>query len=322
MSICSPKPNGQTSTSLPVISGVPQGSVLGPLLFLIYINDINELVLSMGSKLVLYADDILLYHPIVSESDYTLLQLDVDALGIWSLLNHLSFNIKKCKTMVLSRKKQRTQSLPIILLGSQLDKVDSIKYLGLTIQSDLTWTKHIQNICSKARRLIGLLFRQFYHYAEPSTIKTLYLALIRPNLEYASVVWDPYLIKDRKILEDVQKFACRVCSKNWHTDYQNLLDTLHIPRLEARRKAMRLCFLHRLIDNNSNLQILPTSQRSCPYVTRSTHPRQLESISGHSAQYLNSFFPKTITDWNALPSIIISCNSFSNFKSQLYKFMF
>ena len=77
--------NGQTSESLPVIPGVPQGSVLGPLLFLLCINDINNLTLSPGSKLVLYADDILLYRPIVSENDYTLLQQDVDALGVWSL---------------------------------------------------------------------------------------------------------------------------------------------------------------------------------------------------------------------------------------------
>ena len=147
----------------------------------------------------------------------------------------------------------KTQSSPIILLGSQLDIVDSIKYLGLMIQCDLTWSNHIQNICSKARRLVGLLFRQFYHYAEPSTIKTLYLTLIRPNLEYACTVWDPHLIKDRKILEDIQKFACRVCTKNWHTDYHTLLDGLHIPTLEARRKAMRLCFLYKLIDNNTQI---------------------------------------------------------------------
>ena len=100
------------------------------------------------------------------------------------------------------------------------------------------------------------------------------ITLIRPNLEYASIVWDPYLVRDRKVLEDVQKFACRVCTKDWHTDYQCLLDGLHIPSLELRRRAMRLCFMYKLIDNNT--QILPTSQRNCPYTTRSTHSKQLE----------------------------------------------
>ena len=81
--------NGETSTPLPVISGVPQGSVLGPLLFLLYINDINDLKLSRGSKLVLYADNILLYRTIHSADEYDLLQQDINSLGVWSLLNHL-----------------------------------------------------------------------------------------------------------------------------------------------------------------------------------------------------------------------------------------
>ena len=104
-------PHRQLITKL--ISGVPLGSVLGPLLFLMYINDINDLSLSAGSKLVMYADDILLYRAISSEDDSTLLQQDVDALGVWNLLNHLSFNTSKCKTMVLSRKRLKTQPMPI-----------------------------------------------------------------------------------------------------------------------------------------------------------------------------------------------------------------
>ena len=106
--------NGEKLTALPVISSVPQGSILSPLFFLLYVNDINDLS-HIGSKLVMYADDILLYRPIISEKDYTLLQQDVDALRIWSLLNHLSFNT--CKSMVLSRKRLKTQPMPILLLG-------------------------------------------------------------------------------------------------------------------------------------------------------------------------------------------------------------
>ena len=90
------------------------------------------------------------------------------------------------------------------------NRVDSIKYLGLTIKDNLSWSDHISKICSKARRLIGILFRQFYKCADTSTIRTLYLTLIRPHLEYAIQIWDPYLIKDCKfaLLEDVLKFSC------------------------------------------------------------------------------------------------------------------
>ena len=105
------------------------------------------------------------------------------------------------------------------LLGSEIERVDSIKYLGLTIKDNLSWSDHISKICSKARRLVGMLFRQFYNCADTPTIRTLYLTLIRPHLEYANQVWDPYLVKDCKLLEDVQKFACKVCLKSWNTTY-------------------------------------------------------------------------------------------------------
>ena len=144
--------------------------------------------------------------------------------------------------MILSCKRLKTPPSQISLLGRfQLERVDSFKYLGLLIKCDLTWTDHIKQICSKARRLVGLLFRQFYNYADLSTIRILYLTLIRPNLEYASEVWDPYLTRDQSLLENVQKFACKVCLKDWQKEYDELLDTLRIPRLETRQKALRLC---------------------------------------------------------------------------------
>ena len=102
----------------------------------------------------------------------------------------------------------------------------------------------------------------------------------------------PYLVKKHKVLEDVQKFACRVCTKDWHTDYQYLLDGLHIPSLELKRRAMRLCFMYKLI--NSNTQILSVSQKNCPYTTCSTYSKQLENISCHSSQYSNSYFLQTL----------------------------
>ena len=128
------------------------------------------MALSEGTKLILYADDILLYRKNFTEKDYAALQQDVDSLGEWSLLNHLSFNPVKCKFMVLSRKKVRTTPPPLNLLDSEIEQVDSIKYLGLTINDNLSWSDHISKICSKARRLIGMLFRQFYNCADTSTV--------------------------------------------------------------------------------------------------------------------------------------------------------
>ena len=104
--------NGMSSRSSHVLSGVPQGSILGPLLFLIYIDDITDIELSAGSNLVLYADDILLYRPIRNIGHYSALQVDIDALSSWATQNAMTFNITKCKSMTISRKRNRFTTAP------------------------------------------------------------------------------------------------------------------------------------------------------------------------------------------------------------------
>ena len=105
---------------------------------------------------------------------------------------------------------------PIIFVGDcLLAKVLSVRYLGVQINSDLSWSTHITNLCIKARRFIGLLYRRFYKNADTQTLLQLYKTFIRPELEYCSIVWDPYLAKDIEVLEKVQRFGLRVCLKKW-----------------------------------------------------------------------------------------------------------
>ena len=142
--------NGKTSTTSQVMSGVPQGSILGPLLFLIYINDIKNVELNDGN-LLLYADDILLYHPICCLDDYVHLQQNIDKLYIWSEVNLLRFNPAKCKYIVISRK--RNPLLPVRGLninGNALIKVYHYKYLGVWLSHNLSWSKHIEETCISA----------------------------------------------------------------------------------------------------------------------------------------------------------------------------
>ena len=115
--------NGMSSVPSSVVSWVPQGSILGPLLFFIYIDDITQVNLFAVSKLILYTDDILLYRPIFLE-DYHIFQSNIDALANWTTSNSMSFNVSKCKTMIISRKKNHGSSFPpLILNGSILDVV-------------------------------------------------------------------------------------------------------------------------------------------------------------------------------------------------------
>ena len=121
---------GEESKAISVTSGVPQGSVLGPLLFLIYIDDVTRVPLSDGTKLVLYADDMLLYREIVCPEDYTVLQNDINTVNNWVKCNYLTFNASKYKYMVISRRRQGYCHPPDLLLDDLcLERVESFKYL-------------------------------------------------------------------------------------------------------------------------------------------------------------------------------------------------
>ena len=240
--------NGASSNPLRVTSGVPQGSILGPLLFLIYIDDIAHIPLSEESKLVLYADDILLYHPISSPWDYELLQRDVDAVQAYASTQHMTLNTTKCKFMLVSRKNRPSiPSVTMSLYGVPLENVTTFKYLGVLLSSDLSWSSHIQKTCSKARQLLGLLYRRFYRHSNEQTLRQLYISLVRPHLEYGSSVWSPHLQKDVTMLEKTQHFACKICTKLWDSNYYELLDRLRVPTLANRRLHTDLCLLYKIV---------------------------------------------------------------------------
>ena len=150
---------GESSLDTPVLSGVPQGSVLGPLLFLIYIDDVSDSLLSDGSMLNLYADDMLLYKPVKSPEDFKHLQSDIDHISDWVSCNNLTLNPNKCKFMIISRKTNSVQPPQHILNDTPLEQVETFKYLGVLLSSELSWSVHVESICTKASKLIGLLYR-------------------------------------------------------------------------------------------------------------------------------------------------------------------
>ena len=150
--------NGSSSSLLPVLSGVPQGSVLGPLLFIIYLNDVVHQI-SNDSSINLFADDIALYRIINSSDDYSKLQIDIDAVSSCLASKHLNLNVSKCCSLLLSRKRANSIPPPTLTLnGAPLSHATSYKYLGVLITQDLMWSSHISNICNKTRWLIGILY--------------------------------------------------------------------------------------------------------------------------------------------------------------------
>ena len=181
------------------------------------------------------------------------------------------------------------------------------------------WSIHIATICSKTRRLIGLLYRRFYKYSSPNTLLKLYVSFIRPHLEYASAAWDPFLKKDIDLIEDVQKLALKVCLKSWNASYSNdLLKQSNLPSLRARRHDTKLCHLYKIVNNVTFFPNAPAQTRQLTYSSLSVYPKTIiVPLQAHSSQYLYSFFPSTIVAWSSLPSDTASAPSITSLKTAL-----
>lgn len=291
--------NDHKSASLHVTSGVPQGSVLGPILFLIYINDIVN-VIDSGVQIRLFADDCVLYREINCPSDQTELNNNLTNISKWCSMWGMMLNTDKCVYMQLTRK-ERPLKHAYKIESDSLKEVTSYKYLGLTITNTLSWNLHIENICSAALRKLGFLRHKLRN--SPSKVKLMcYLSYIRPKLEYASIVWDPHTKYNITKLERIQRKSIRfIYSKYARTDSptQLMIDN-GIPTLESRRRDLRLDFLFLLlnrklsVDPSPYLSFLPTRP------TRHYHSNLLTPFFARTDTFMYSFFPRTVSDWNTL----------------------
>ena len=300
-----------------------QGLVLGPLLFLIYINDSVREKLNTGSFVTMYADDLLLYRVINSAEDYKLLQDDINTLAKWVDNNHLTLNASKCKCMVISRLKKRSiPFVPLKLHEQAMEKVSQYKYLGVIIKEDLTWSSHINEITTKARRMVGLSYRQFYAWTSTPALLQLYKSIVRPHVEYASQVWSPYLLKDIQRLEAVQKFALKVCFKCWDSgNYYNFLRMAQLPDPKVCRDYLNLCYFFKLIHGIFVFPNNPLVLRQTTYPTRNSRNNLFVRPPASCNSFHHSFFPHTISLWNSLPSSVAHSPSVFSFKRQLLTYL-
>ena len=252
--------SGFSSTSHPVRSGVPQGSILGPLLFIIYINPLADRHLTPGSSVILYADDILLYRPLTSSHDTVIFQEDVNLISNWILASGLSINPSKSSLLIISRSRKKPQ-VSVTISGTPVTTAESVRYLGVTITSDLRWNTHISNTCKSAKQKLGLLYRNF-HLADQQTLCQLYKTLVLPKLDYCSSVWDPTSSTLVEKLESVQRFAAKLCSKRWSDSPTTLSKALNWPTLHSRRSRQKVMLCRRIFKNESIIS--PSSYFSPP----------------------------------------------------------
>ena len=330
---------GSKSAYRTVASGVPQGSILGPLLFVLFINDMHENI-NPGTKMALYADDTKIYREIKCYNDHVILQQDIDALFQWSLVNKMAFNPQKCKVLpvTLGSPFYWQVSLPFLekfpyCLGDVcLDHVDYEKDLGVIVTGRLSWTKQCETLRSRASSRLGLLRRTCHFVKNPQQRRVLYLALVRSQFEHCSVVWGPSSNTIFARLESIQRRAVRWILSEPYRNYDELsyltkLRTLDLLPIEFKFVHTDLSLFHKIIHRFVNIQL--------PYYLRQITPDDLTRLrSDHrdTAQIIcdceerldvlkNSYFNRTYIYWNSLPLDLRQEENVNEFQDKLKEYL-
>ena len=304
--------NGSASDWSPVTSGVPQGSVLGPLLFIIYINDLDDGLVSKVSK---FADDTKLGSNVAQLTGVESLREDLRKLGEWSEKWQMPFNLGKCKVMHIGSANPRSD---YSLLGSDIECTEVEKDLGVVISSDMKFSQQCIEVEKKAQKLLGYIRRQF-QYRDKETVLTLYNSLVRPHLEYAVQFWSPTLRKDIERLERVQARATKLVSSIKNKGYERRLRELNLFTLESRRLRGQLIELFKILKGFSDVDYRkmftlnqnPTRNNGWKLELR----RYNTSVCG------NFFTYRILNVWNGLPDDVVSSSSVEQFKNRLDKIL-
>ena len=307
--------DGEQSDWVKVRSGVPQGTVLGPLLFLLYINDLPH---NIKSQVRLFADDCVMYNTINNDNDSHTLQQDLHTLTQWQDNWQLKFNLDKCYVLKVTRSNSPKQHK--YTLGTHtLQETKTHTYLGVELSGDLKWTNHINRITAKANRALGFIRRNLHPCPQDLKV-TAYQTLVRPHLEYCSSVWDPHTQDLITKLESVQRRGARFVSNDyrWTSSVSKMLTKLNWNPLEHRRRASRLTMLHKI---SQGQVAIPAHKFIQPVQTRSSsrvnHSKAYTRIPGKSNVFNDSFFPLTILQWNQLPEHLINITNPDSFKSHV-----
>ena len=313
------KIEGVASTWSDVESGVPQGSVLGPLLFVLFINDIVE---DISCNVYLYADDMKIFTGIVSEGNCKQLQQDIDTIVKWTAKWQLELNADKCKALTIYGKhNQNTTRVYHITDNSgvtPLANSNGEKDLGIFVDQKLSFELHIIDKVKKANRILGLIKRNFKHIGSKAFIM-LYKALVRSHLEYGQNIWSPYKQKHVDMLEKVQKRATKIIPGFWDLSYSQRLAKLRLPTLVYRRLRGDMIETYKIIHELYDKECCPKLLLETNNKTRG-HRLKLHARFAYKNVRHNFFTVRVVETWNSLPSNVVEAPSVNTFKDRLDKY--
>jgi hypothetical protein len=303
--------NGEASDWLQVTSGVPQGSVLGPTLFVMYINDLENDLLSKVSK---FADDTKLGGKALCADDCRKIQEDLNKLSDWSEKWQMSFNVEKCKVMHIGDKNPHFKYQ---IRDQELSNVKQEKDLGVIISNNLKTTDQCTAASKKANKMLGFITRNIDHKS-PDIMKKLYTAFVRPHLEYAVQFWSPNYIKDQNSLERVQRRATKHIPALRNSTYEERLKRLDMFSLNKRRIRGDLIEVFKILNQFDKINPEKLFEMNNVSVTRG-NGMKLKGQRYNTIARKSYFSVRVIDHWNKLPTSVVCSNTIDSFKSRLDK---
>ncbi len=304
---------GETSDWECVTSGVPQGSVLGPLLFLLFINDLQD---GITNDILKFADDTKLFGKAESVQDTDTLQHSLGKLEAWAHKWQMLFNIEKCKTMHIG-----TNNPEIIynISGEQLNSVSKERDLGVVVESTLKVGEQCSVAASRANRVLGVIKRNIKHKSKEVLIN-LYKQLVRPHLEYCIQAWRPYLKQDIEKLEKIQHRATKCIPKLKHLSYEERLKECGLTTLETRRMRGDMIEVFKIIKQFDNVASDKFFTLSNIGRTRG-HYLKVNKVNSRLDVRKYSFSQRIVNDWNKLPTNCVEAVTVNQFKNRIDKYI-
>ena len=308
--------NGQSSEWKKVTSGIPQGSVLGPILFVLYINDLPD-VTSEDTHTYLFADDTKVFRSIIDHSDCSILQRDLHNMQSWTDKWMLCFHPDKCKVMRIGSSSIDVKDYTLKENGNNLQYSTFEKDIGVIIDDKLAFDKHISEKVNKANSIMGLI-RRTMEYMDNNTFVLLFKALVRPHVEYANQIWCPHLVKHIDAIENVQRRATRQLPGMSDLSYSERLRKLKLPTLAYRRVRGDMIELFKILTGKYDPEVSNFIRLSDNTTTRG-HNYKLFKTRTRLNTRKYSFVHRSVDLWNSLPLSVVSATTVRSFESRLDK---